>query len=369
MPVPFIDLNPQFKSIEKEIISASSRVLRSQHFVLADEGRCLEAESAKYLGSKYALGLASGSDALYLALLALGIGAGDEVITSPFSFFATASSITRTGAKVVFADIDPDTFNLDPGKVRAKITHRTRAILPVHLFGLSCDMAAILKIAKKYSLRVVEDAAQSFGASYCGKKTGSLGDIGCFSFYPTKSLGGAGDGGMVSTDSSKLYAKIRLLRNHGSVKKYYHEVIGINSRLDELQAAILRIKLRRLDRWNAQRRRHAKVYDKAFKDLPLKIPVSTKDARSIYHLYTIRTPRRDALAVHLGRQGIGHGVYYPVPLHFQPCYKELRKRRGDYPVSESAALSVLSLPMYAELETKNIKAVIKSVRSFFGART
>lgn len=369
MPVPFIDLNPQFKRLEKELFSAVSRVLRSQHFVLGEEGRTLETESAKYLGSKYALGLASGSDALYLALLALGIGAGDEVITSPFTFFATASSITRTGARVVFSDIDPDTYNLDPGKIPAKITRRTRAILPVHLFGLSCEMDAILKIAKKHSLRVVEDAAQSFGASYRGRKTGSLGDVGCFSFYPTKNLGGAGDGGMAATDSPKLAAKIRLLRNHGSVRKYFHSVVGINSRLDELQAAMLRVKLRDLDRSNAQRQRHAQAYDKAFKDLPLEIPARMAKAKSIYHLYTVRTSRRDAFAAHLSRGGIGHGIYYPLPLHLQPCYKSLRKHRGDHPVSEAAALSVLSLPMYAELTAKDVNAVIKTVRSFFTERS
>ena len=367
MPVPLINLAPQHKSIRREVLKTLSKIADSQRFVLGDYGRELEQKIAEYCGVPYAVGLASGSDALFLSLLVLGIGNGDEVITTPFTFFASAGSITRTGAKAVFCDIDPDTCNLDAKKIESRITPRTKAILPVHLFGLSCDMEEISQIAKRRKLFVVEDAAQSFGSTYRGKPSGSMGDTGCFSFYPTKNLGGAGDGGMVVTRSKDLAEKIRLLRNHGSRVKYHHELAGMNSRLDEIQAAWVAIKMKYIDRWNAARRKHAADYDKAFKELPLQIPAVPEDRVPNYHLYSIQTDRRDELAAHLDKNGIGNGVYYPVPLHLQPCYRDLGYKKGDFPVSERAASRILSLPMYAELSSGEKKAVISGVRSFFKA--
>ena len=340
-------------------------MLESQRFILGEEGRCFEEEAARFLGVRHAVGVASGTDALVLALSALGIGPGDEVITTPFSFFATASAIVRVGAKPVFCDIEKDSLNLDPDKIKPGITRRTRAILPVHLFGRPCCMDAIGALARGHGLAVIEDAAQSFGASFRGKQTGSLGDAGCFSFYPTKNLGGAGDGGMVSTDSAKIAARIRLLRDHGSRQKYRHEAVGWNSRLDEVQAAFLRVKLRELRRWNAERRRYADAYNEAFKSLPMELPVDTRGAASIHHLYTVRTARRDALARHLARHGIGSAVYYPVPLHRQPCFRRLGLARGGLAISERASKRVLSLPMYAGLSAARRNAVIRAVRSFF----
>jgi len=365
MRVPFIDLSPQFKSIRKEVYPAVSRVFESQRFILGEEGRRFEEEAARFLGVRHAIGVASGTDALVLAFAALGIGKGDEVITTPFSFFATASAIVRAGAKPVFCDIEADSLNLDPEKIRRRLTRRTRAILPVHLFGRACRMDAVSKIAAREGLAVIEDAAQSFGASFGGRMTGSLGDIGCFSFYPTKNLGGAGDGGMVSTNSAKVADKIRLLRDHGSRVKYRHEVVGWNSRLDELQAAVLRVKLKAVRRWNAARRRHANAYQAAFRDLPLGLPADSKRAPSNFHLYTVLTPKRDALASHLARRGVGTGVYYPVPLHRQPCFRALGLAGAGLGVSERASKQALSLPMFAELSEAQRNTVIGAVRSFF----
>lgn len=363
MDVPLIDLAPQLARVRRESHRAVLRVLDSRHYILGEEGRKFEEEAARFLGARHAIGVASGTDALILSLAALGIGPGDEVITTPFSFFATASSIARVGAKPVFCDIDPATLNIDPGKIAAKITRRTRALLPVHLFGRPCRMDAILRLARKHRLAVVEDAAQSFGASYKGRMTGSFGDAGCFSFYPTKNLGGAGDAGLITTDSPKLDEKLRLLRDHGSRKKYVHEIVGWNSRLDELQAAVLRVKLRRLKRWNAERQAHAKAYHAAFKDLPLVLPHDERGALSIQHLYTVRTPRRDALSAHLKKAGIGNAVYYPLPLHRQPCFRHLGT--GRFPEAEKASREVLSLPMFAELTARQRGAVIRAVRGFF----
>jgi dTDP-4-amino-4,6-dideoxygalactose transaminase len=365
MTVPFIDLLPQYKTIRREALLAMHRVAGSHKFILGENGRLLEEKIASYVGVPHAVGMASGSDALYLSLVALGVGDGDEVITTPFTFFSTAASITRAGAKVVFCDIDPATCNLDPAKIEAKITRRTKTVLPVHLFGLSCDMKEILHIARRHQLSVVEDAAQSFGATYDGKQTGSMGDAGCFSFYPTKNLGGAGDGGMVVMRSKQIADKLRLLRNHGSKHKYHHEIIGINSRLDELQAAWLLVKMKYIDRWNEARRKHASAYDRAFADLPLEVPHIPKNCVTNRHLYSIQTERRDELSIYLERHGIGNGVYYPLGLHLQRCYRLLGHRKGDFPVTERVTERILSLPMYAEMAGAQIKAVIHAVRSFF----
>ena len=363
--VPFIDLLPQHKAIRREVLEAIGLIADSQKFVLGENGRQLEEKIKKFIGARHAVGVASGSDALYLSLLAVGVGKGDEVITTPFTFFATAASITRTGAKVVFCDIDPVTYNLDPNKIEAKLTPRTKAILPVHLFGLSCDMNAILKIAKRHNLFVVEDAAQSFGSIYQKKQTGSMGDAGCFSFYPTKNLGGAGDGGMVVTRSKTLAEKLRLLGNHGSKQKYQHEIVGINSRLDELQAAWLLVKMKYIDRWNQSRRKHAVDYNKAFRNLPIQTPQIPTDCVSNYHLYSIQTEQRDDLARFLNTQGIGNGIYYSSGLHLQPCFRSMGYQKGDFPISEQVSERILSLPMYAELTPRQKKDVVNAVRSFF----
>ncbi len=365
MKIPLIDLSGEYRPIQSAIERSIHEIFESKHFVLGEHLSRFEEESAKYLGAKFAIGLASGTDALYLALVALGIGSGDEVITTPFSFFATASCIARTGARPVFVDIDPATFNLDPEKIKSKITRRTKAILPVHLFGLSCNMEAIMKIAAKHSLAVVEDAAQAFGAEFQGKKVGTIGTAGCFSFYPTKNLGAAGDGGMLTTSSKEMAEKIRLLRDHGAPKKYYHTLVGLNSRLDEIQAAILRIKLKRLDHWNQKRIGHAKHYQQGLQNLPLELPVTPENTKPIFHLYSVMAERRDALMSFLTKKEIGCGAYYPLPLHLQPCFKSLGYKKGDFPVSESTADKILSLPMYPELSVKSVDTVIEAVRGFF----
>ncbi len=340
----------------------------SRHFILGDSVRALEKKVASRVSSKYAIAVASGSDALYLSLWALGVGAGDEVITTPFTFFATAGSISRSGAKPVFVDIDPDTFNLDVNKIEQKITNRSKAILPAHLFGLCCEMDRIQKIAKRHSLFVIEDAAQALGSETRGKKAGSFGDAGCFSFYPTKNLGGAGDGGMVVTNSRVLADKIRLLRQHGSKKKYHHELVGINSRLDEIQAAILLVKLKFLDRWNSRRIELARGYNKALKDLPLQLPVSPQGFKHIFHLYSLLTEKRNALASSLKKRGIETGVYYPSPLHLEPCFRGLGYRNGDFPVAEKISRQILSLPTYPELTESRQAVVIAAIQDFFNSR-
>lgn len=367
LKVPFIDLTAQYAQVKPKLWPALEAIFTSQQFVLKDHVTGLEQAIVKDMGAKYALGLNSGTDALFLSLMAAGISKGDEVITTPFTFFATAASIARVGATPVFVDVEPDTYNLDWRKIEAKITPRTKAIIPVHLFGLMCDMKPILEIAKRRSLLVIEDIAQAYGASYNGQRSGSMGDISCLSFFPTKNLGGAGDGGMVVTNSQSLYEKIKILRVHGAHEKdrYIHEIIGINSRLDEIQAAVVRAKLPFLESWNKKRALNAAVYNEAFADLPLKTPVTPKGHTHIFHLYTLRSKKRDALAKVLGENGVGSGVYYPLPLHLQPCFKELGYRKGDMPVAEELAGEVLSLPMYAELSDEHINFVIESVRNFF----
>ncbi len=363
--MPFIDLSRQQKSIQSEINRALKKIFSSQKFILGEYSRELEEKIAKKIGAQYALGVANGSDALYLALLALGVGPQDEVITTPFSFFATAGSISRTGARPVFVDVDPKTFNLDPQKIEAKITKKTKVIMPVHLFGLPCAMDPILALAKRHAIPVVEDAAQSFGASYKGRQTGSMGDIGCFSFYPTKNLGGAGDGGMVVTSSSKLADQLKLLRNHGMRDKYHHERVGINSRLDEIQAAVLLAKLKKIDEWNDARSVLARRYEKGLRGLPLTTPSAPEGAKHTYHLYSITTDRRDALHDLLGSWNIGSGIYYPVALHLQPCYKDLGYKPGDMPVSEKLCKTILSLPLFADLPGSAVDRVTSVMREFF----
>jgi len=374
--IPFFDLAAQFKSIEDEIKSAMDEVFQNQQFILGSKVQALEETIAQYCRTRYAIGVASGSDALLLALMALGIGAGDEVLLPPFTFFATAGSVSRLGATPVFVDIDRETYNIDPSKIEEKITLKTKAILPVHLFGQCADMGPLLKIAQKKNLFVIEDAAQALGAEYKpnagsqGRRAGQIGDLGCFSFYPTKNLGAFGDAGMVVTDSPALAEKVRLLRVHGSQPKYFHKTIGINSRLDTIQAAILLVKFKYLEKWTAERQKKAERYQGLFQNLlssveGLKLPTIQYQNRHIFHQYVIRVPERDRLRKFLAERGIGTDIYYPVPLHLQECYSFLKYHRGDLPNSEKASEEVLALPVYPELTEDQQKVVVDGIKAFY----
>jgi dTDP-4-amino-4,6-dideoxygalactose transaminase len=370
----YLDLKAQYATIRDEVAEAITRVMESQHFILGPEVEQFEKEVATYLGAKYAVSCASGSDALVLAMLAAGIGPGDEVITSPFTFVATGGSIARTGATPVYVDIDPESFNISASAIEAAITPRTRGIMPVHLFGLSAEMDKILAIAKKHSLLVFEDAAQAIGARYQGKSVGTLGTFGCFSFFPSKNLGGAGDGGLVTTEDSALADRLRMLRVHGSKKKYHHEILGTNSRLDSLQAAILRVKLRHLDQWTRQRQLRADRYRALFASLSLRhaVQIPTAPSDDFYHVYnqfTIRCAHRDALKEQLRSAGVPTEIYYPLPLHLQPAFSCLGYSKGQLPFSEAASQQVLSLPVYPELTEAQQQQVVSSIADFYRPRT
>jgi dTDP-4-amino-4,6-dideoxygalactose transaminase len=371
MSVPLLDLHAQYATLRGELGAAVERVLESQGFILGADVRALEEELAAYSQAKHAIGCASGSDALLLALMALGIQAGDEVITTPYSFFATAGSIARLGARPVFVDIEADTYNLNPDLIEAAVTPRTRALMPVHLYGQCAATDAINDIAQRHQLPVVEDAAQAVGAEDAGRRAGSVGDIGCFSFYPTKNLGGAGDGGMLTTQDDALAARLRVLRVHGGETKYLHSVVGINSRLDTLQAAVLRVKLPHLDGWSAARARNAARYRELFTDAGLledvTLPFVRENVRHIFNQYVVRVGggRRDALLEHLRRAQIGTEVYYPMPLHMQECFAYLGHQAGDLPHSERAARETLALPIYPELTAEQQQYVVDSIRRFF----
>jgi len=339
----------------------------SQRFVLGDEGRRLEASIAEYTHAKHAIACASGSDALLLALMALDVGAGDEVITTPFTFFATAAAITRLGARPVFVDVDPATYNLNTSRVAGVITSRTRVVLPVHLYGQCVDMDPLLAMSSR--VPIVEDAAQAIGATDQGRDAGAMGAIGCFSFYPTKNLGAAGDGGMLTTNDDELAQRLRRLRNHGGANEYEHSEVGVNSRLDELQAAVLNVKLPRLDHWSDERARKAAAYSEMLNSAGLNYelvtPVLRDGARHIFHQYVIRVPQhRDALVEHLKRHGVGTKVYYPIPLHRQECFAYLGYKEGDFPESERAAREVLALPIYPELTEAQQSHVVDAIKSF-----
>jgi dTDP-4-amino-4,6-dideoxygalactose transaminase len=323
MKVPFLDLKRQYATIKKEIDEAVFSVLSNTRFILGPEVKSLEEKVAAYCGTKFAIGVASGTDALLLSLRACEVKSGDEVITASFSFFASAGVISRLGANPVFVDIDAETYNINPNEIEKKITKKTKAIMPVHLFGQCADMDPIMDIAKRNNVKVVEDAAQAIGAEYKGRKAGTIGDFGCFSFFPSKNLGGAGDGGMVVTNDPEMAEMIRILRVHGSKPKYYHSTIGYNSRLDTIQAAILGVKLDHLDDWSKKRRKHAKVYDSAFKDLDMVTPKEESFNYHIYNQYTVAVKNRDELRKYLKEKEIGHDSYYPVPLHLQECYRFL----------------------------------------------
>jgi dTDP-4-amino-4,6-dideoxygalactose transaminase len=353
--IPLLDLKAQHASIRDEVREAVERVMESQQFILGPEVEGLEREVAEYCHCRHAIGVSSGTDALLVVLMALDLRPGDEVITSSYSFFATAGAIARLGATPVFADIDAATFNIDPAAVESRITPRTRAILPVHLFGQMADMDAILEIAARNKLQVIEDAAQAIGAERSGHRAGTVGDAGCLSFFPSKNLGGAGDGGMVTTNNVELAERVRMLRNHGFKTKYYNELLGGNFRLDALQAAVLRVKLRHLDRWTAGRQQNAAEYRRV---LPpgVGLPAEVTE-RHVYNQFVIRHPRRDALIEHLKAQQIGCDVYYPVPLHMQKCFVSAGHHDGEFPVSEHAAKETLALPIYPELTLEMIRRI------------
>jgi len=364
-PVPQLDLSAQYAAIGAEIRTAVERVLASQQFVLGREGAAFEQEIAQLCGGAHGVGVASGTDALILALRACGVQAGDEVLIPPFTFVATGSAVSALGAKPVFVDIRPDTYNLDPSDLARRLTARTRAIIAVHLYGLACDMDPILKFARAHNLRVIEDNAQSIGATYRGKPAGSLGDAACLSFYPTKNLGAYGDAGMVVTNSDEMAARLKSLRNHGQAAKYVSSEPGWNSRLDEIQAAILRVKLRHLSDWQRARQAHAAAYSKLLLGIPgVAPPLVPEGYEHVFHQYTIRVERRDALVQLLNDQKIGSSVYYPVPLHLQPLYASLGHKTGDFPHAEHAAQEVLSLPMFPELRSEQITRVAEAVSGF-----
>jgi len=379
--IPVLNLQEQYQKLAPDLESAVLDVLRSGNYILGHKGERLEAEIASICGAKHGIGVANGTDALHLALWCLDIGEGDEVITTPFTFAATASTITLRGAKPVFVDINPTTFNIDPNLIERAITSRTKAILPVHLFGLPSEMDAILNIARKYSLRVIEDNAQAIGALYKGTPTGGLGDLSCISFYPTKNLGACGDAGMVVTNDDVLAERLRTLRAHGMRKRYYHDEVGLNSRLDEVQAAILLAKLPYLKLWNAGRQIIAEIYDKALQDLkgvvrPIMPPPSDSDENAtvhVWHQYTVRVQDntlngenishqlRDTVMQRLAERGIGSMCYYPVPLHLQTAFANLGYRQGDFPITEAIARQVISLPMYPELSEADIHDVVNTL--------
>ena len=368
--VPLLDLQAQHRTIRDEVLAEIARVVDSQMFILGSDVKQLEAEIAKYSATPFAVGCASGSDALYLALLAAGIGAGDKVITTPYTFFATVGAIWRTGATPVFVDIEESTFNMDVGQVPDALAKHpeTRAIIPIHLFGGCADMDPLCELAASRGAVVIEDAAQSIGSEYKQRRAGSLGDYGCFSFFPSKNLGGYGDGGMVTTTDPAAAERLSALRVHGSKRKYYHDWIGVNSRLDALQAAVLRVKFRYLDQWTAGRQRNADLYRQFLSDLrvPVAVPeLSAYQTRHIYNQFVIRGERRDELQEYLKQHGIGTEVYYPLPMHLQTCFACLGYRAGDFPVSERLAATSLALPVYPELGSEDIEYVSGVIQSFY----
>lgn len=358
--IPMVDLKEQFEEIKDEVMKTTEEIIRSARYILGRHVAELEEKIARYTGTHDGIGVASGTDALYLALLAYGIGEGDEVITTPFTFFATVETIIYCGAKPVFVDIDPDTFNLNPDLVENAITERTKAIMPVHLYGYPCDMDTITAIADKHGLAVIEDCAQGFGADIGGKKIGSFGKAGCFSFYPSKNLGCYGDGGMIVTSDPEFAAVLKSLRNHGSSATYIHERIGVNSRLDELQAGILLIKLARIDTYNKLRREKARLYSRLL-GAGIKCPAEKEGFGHVYHQYTIRCPKRDSVMETLKKEGISSVIYYPIPMHLQKAVEFLGYRAGDFPEAEKASAEVLSLPMYPELKDKDVERICKVI--------
>jgi dTDP-4-amino-4,6-dideoxygalactose transaminase len=377
-PVPLLDLQAQYRSIRDELREAMDRVADSQYFILGPEVEGLEREVAAYSQCQFAVGLSSGTDALLAALMAIDLKPGDEVITTPYTFFATAGAVARLGATPVFVDIDPVSYNIDPNRIADAISSRTRAIIPVHLYGQMAEMDPIMELAAARNLYVIEDAAQAIGAEYKGRRAGSIGHYGCFSFFPSKNLGGFGDGGMITTNDQSLADKIKLLRNHGYRPKYYNAVVGGNFRLDAIQAAVLRVKLKYLDSWTAGRQKNADTYRKFFaaSGLPIELrlgdsnksgvvlPAELPDRRHIYNQFVIRNRRRNELVAHLKAQKIGTEIYYPVPMHLQECFADLGLKAGDFPESELAANETAALPIYPELTEDQISTVVSAIKGF-----
>jgi len=360
--IEFVSLQQEYDAIADEIREAIDRVLQRGWFILGEELAGFEREFSRYIGAKAAVGVNSGSDALFLAVKALGIGAGDEVVTASHTFISTVDGIVRNGARPVFVDIDPTTFCIDPAKIEEKITARTRAIMPVHLYGQPAEMEAIMDIAQRHDLFVIEDACQAHGAEYQSRKVGSLGPVGCFSFYPTKNLGAYGDGGIATTNDEEIAEKLRLLRNYGQPRKYWHDMIGVNSRLDEMQAAVLRVKLRHLDEWNERRRRVAATYNELLRDTGVTTPVENPHAKHVYHLYIIRSKNRDALQQHLSRHEVQTQIHYPIPVHRQPAYAEIASA-VDLPLTDRVCGEILSLPMHPWLKPEEARRVAELVAS------
>lgn len=368
LPVPLLDLKAQYATIKDEIREAVDSVLESQYFILGPEVAALETEVAEYSQCKYGIGVSSGTDAILVALMAIDIQPGDEVITTPYTFFATAGCIARLGAKPVFVDIEPVTYNIDPNLIEAAITERTKAIMPVHLYGQMADMDPIMEIAHRHNLVVIEDGAQAIGSEYKGRRAGSIGHMGTFSFFPSKNLGGLGDGGMVVTNDEKLAERLNILRKHGSQPKYYHKFVGGNFRLDAIQAAPLRVKLRYLDAWSEGRQKNAQTYHSLFAKAELSdisLPVAHAYSRHIYNQFIIRTSDRDALMKYLKANNIGCEIYYPVPMHTQECFAYLGYKEGDFPLSESAAIETLAIPVYPELIPEMQESVVDVICSFY----
>lgn len=382
-PVPLLDLKAQYAALREELSAALARVVESQQFILGPEVEALEEEVAAYSQCRYGIGVSSGSDALLVALMALGVQPGDEVIIPAYTFFATAGAVARLGAQPVFADIDPRTYNIDPHDVAARLTARTRAIIPAHLYGQMADMDPLRELARQHNLYVIEDAAQAIGAEYKGRRAGALGHYGCFSFFPSKNLGGFGDGGMVTTNDPALADRIRLRRNHGYSRKYYNQVVGGNFRLDAIQAAVLRVKLQYLDNWTRARQANAAAYRRLFVAAGLAhdpaaagtqakravtLPYEAGDGRHIYNQFVIRCAQRDELRAYLTERRIGTEIYYPVPLHLQECFAGLGYRTGAFPLSEAAAHETLALPIYPELTEEMIATVVAAIADFYSAR-
>jgi dTDP-4-amino-4,6-dideoxygalactose transaminase len=369
VPVPLLDLKAQYLALQADIDTAIRKVVDSQHFINGPEVEALEQDVAAYCKVDHCIGVSSGTDALLVALMALGVGNGDEVITTPYTFFATAGAVVRVGARPVFVDIDRATYNIRADQVEAHVTPRTRAIIPVHLFGQCADMDPVLAVARKHGLAVIEDAAQAIGSEYQGRRAGSMGTVGCFSFFPSKNLGAFGDGGAVVTRDTALAGRLRCLRGHGSNPKYYHKFVGGNFRLDTIQAAILQVKLRHLDAWTTRRQEHAAYYDEAFRKAGLQgtrvEPPAVVQSRHIFNQYVIRCNDRDAVRDCLKQQQIGTEIYYPVPMHLQECFANLGYKDGDFPASEDAARTTVALPVYPELSTTQLQRVVDAVAGYY----
>jgi dTDP-4-amino-4,6-dideoxygalactose transaminase len=363
--IPYLDLPAQIRSIRKDLDAAIARTLDNCSFCLGPDVTQFEKDFAKYIGAEHCVGFNSGTSALHVAMLLLGVGPGDEVITTPFTFVATSWAISYVGAKPVYVDIDNATFNLDPKLIERAITPRTKAVLPVHLYGHPFDLDPILAICEKHKLPLVEDAAQAHGAKYKGKTVGAFGDISCFSFYPGKNLGACGEGGALLTNNPAFAARARSLREHGSTVRYYHDEIGFNYRMEGFQGAVLGVKLKHLEKWTRERRRVAKRYTELLAGTPLQLPCEAGNAQSAWHLYVVRHPRRDDLKKHLDANGIGCALHYPVPLHVQKCYANLGHKSGDFPVAEKAARECISLPIYPELTDAQIRRVVEAIKGFF----